>query len=270
MKITIINHTTLGRLQNKNEKNEKKYTREELDDFVAQLREGTFRQKYVRDYNKEVCFAAEWQKVNGELKSKAINPLVLLSLENLRDLATVEAYKRLATMQPYTLLCFIGHDGHSLHIVCRYSGLLLNAYRKLHYIYSSQLGTPLSEQEPTLETSCKVSYDQLYAQLYAELQQGRRYWFEDEENQRIIQQNADFQQVNDYEKMILLTYLPPEDTDIEEKFILVQDIMKRLAILFPTFVIGKNTYKDIGKTLVSMGYEYRKRNKGAAYRIKEI
>ena len=111
MKITIIN----------NERNEKRYTREELDEFVAQLKDGTFRRYEVRDNNKEVCFAAEWMKQNGELKTKSINALVLLSLENLRDLATVQEYKRLATQQPYTLLCFLGHDGHSLRIVCPYT-----------------------------------------------------------------------------------------------------------------------------------------------------
>ncbi len=36
-----------------------------------------------------------------------------------------------------------------------------------------------------------INYDQLYAQLYAELEQGRRYWFEDEENARIMQQNLE-------------------------------------------------------------------------------
>ncbi len=157
MKITIIN----------NERNEKRYTRMELDEFVAQLQDGTYRQQYVRDYTKEVCFAAEWMKQGGELKTKSLNSLVLLSLENLRDLATVEAYKQQATQQPYTLLCFLGHDGHSLHIVCSYSisdgepseTALLNSFRKLHYIYSSQLGTPLAEQEPSFETTCKVSYD---------------------------------------------------------------------------------------------------------------
>ena len=157
MKITIIN----------SERNEKRYTREELEAFVAQLRDGTYRQQYVRDFNKEVCFAAEWVKLNGELKAKSYNCLTLLSLENLRDLSTVEEYKRLAILQPYTLLCFMGHDGHSLHIVCPYTvsdgnpseTTLLNAFRKLHYIYSSQLGTPLAEHEPTFETSCKASYD---------------------------------------------------------------------------------------------------------------
>ena len=129
--------------------------------------DGTYRQQYVRDFNKEVCFAAEWVKLNGELKAKSHNCLILLSLENLRDLSTVEEYKRLAILQPYTLLCFMGHDGHSLHIVCPYTvsdghpseTALLNAFRKLHYIYSSQLGTPLAEHEPTFETSCKASYD---------------------------------------------------------------------------------------------------------------
>ena len=168
MRITIIN----------TDRNEKRYSREELEEFVAQLRDGTYRQQYVRDFNKEVCFAAEWVKQNGELKAKSYNCLILLSLENLRDLSTVGEYKRLATLQPYTLLCFLGHDGHSLHIVCQYTiaapdtegnhkaqsfmlnaQSLTNAFRKLHYIYSSQLGTPLAEHEPTFETSCKASYD---------------------------------------------------------------------------------------------------------------
>ena len=157
MRITIINL----------DKNEKRYAREELDEFVAQLKDGTYRQQYISDYSKEVCFAAEWVKQSGMLKAKSYNSLVLLSLENLRDMSTVEEYKRLTTLQPYTLLCFMGHDGHSLHIVCPYAvsesttngQSMLNAFRKLHYIYSSQLGTPLAEHEPTFETSCKVSYD---------------------------------------------------------------------------------------------------------------
>jgi len=150
MKITIIN----------TERSEKRYTRVELEEFVAQLKDGTYRQtSTTRDARKEVCFAAEWQKQNGELKVRNDNHLILLSLENLRDLATVREYKDLANRQLYTLLCFIGDDGHSLHIVCRYTGLLLNAYRKLHYIYSTQLGTQVANYEPTLAASCKASYD---------------------------------------------------------------------------------------------------------------
>ena len=157
MKITIINI----------EKKEKRYSRVELDEFVAQLKAGAFRESGTRDSCREVCFAAEWVKQKGEVKVKSLNCLVLLSIENLRDLPTVREYKELAVRQLYTLLCFIGDDGHSLHIVCRYdmtNGVpsdtsQLNAFRKLHYIYSSQLGTPVANHEPTLATTCKASYD---------------------------------------------------------------------------------------------------------------
>ena len=73
-----------------------------------------------------------------------------------------------------------------------------------------------------------IDYDQLYAQLYAELQQGRRYWNNDEENARIIRQNVHFQQVFDYGHMIELTYLSPEETPEDEEFIMLKTIMKRL------------------------------------------
>ena len=157
MKITIIN----------TERNEQRFTREELDLFVAQLQDGTYRQDYVFNNHKKVCFTTEWAKQSGELKAKNLNPLVLLSLENLRDLPTAEEYKRLAARLPYTLLCFLGHDGHSLRIIAPFEvsegeitkTSLLNAYRKLHYIYSSQLGTPLANDEPSFESSCQVSYD---------------------------------------------------------------------------------------------------------------
>ena len=88
MKITIIN----------NERNEKRYTRVELEEFVAQLKDGFYRERDLRDSHKEVCFAAEWLKTNGELKAKALNSLVLLSLENLRDLATVRENKEHSTL----------------------------------------------------------------------------------------------------------------------------------------------------------------------------
>ena len=160
MKITIIN----------GEKKVKRYTRVDLDEFVAQLKDGTYLDEYSsRASRKEVCFSAEWVKMSGELKAKVRNPLVLLSLENLRDLATVREYKELAIRQLYTLLCFIGDDGHSVQIVCRYDvtdgeptdTTLLNAFRKLHYIYSSQLGTQLAKREPSFKSCCKTSYDPL-------------------------------------------------------------------------------------------------------------
>ncbi len=157
MKITII----------RSEKDEKRYTRVDVDDFVKLLREGSYLSAVSREPLRQVCFAAEWQKQNGELKVKEVNHLALLSLENLRDLPTAEDYKRQASRLPYTMLCFLGHDGHSLHIVCPYQSAddgnqhqaYVNAYRKLHYIYSSQLCTRLADEEATFAVSCQAAYD---------------------------------------------------------------------------------------------------------------
>ena len=157
MNITIVN----------NQSKVTRYTRVSIEQFVGMVADNESRHNFAEDYKKEVCFAAEWQKRGGEVELKERNALVLLSLENLRDLTTAVGYQHLANRQPYTMLTFLGYDGHSLHIVCPYSvsdggiteAALLNAFRKYHYIYTSQLGTPVSEKEPSFKTSCPVSYD---------------------------------------------------------------------------------------------------------------
>ena len=120
-----------------------------------------------------------------------------------------------------------------------------------------------------IDNSGIINYDQLYSQLCQELQEGRRYWFEDEENERIIHQNENFQQVFNLEKMIELTFLPPEETSEDTKPTLLQDIMDKLSKKFPTFTIRKNTDIELGRKLTQMGYSHKKITKGSAFTVKE-
>ena len=62
-------------------KGEPTFSRVELDEFVRRLGNGTYRQTFVSEFKKEVCFAAVWQKQSGKLNMKCKNQLVLLSLE---------------------------------------------------------------------------------------------------------------------------------------------------------------------------------------------
>ena len=103
-----------------------------------------------------------------------------------------------------------------------------------------------------IDNSGMINYDMLYAQLYTELQQGRRYWFEDEENARIMQQNEPFQQVSNYEQMIALTFLAPEETSEDAVFVSLQLIV------------------EIGKRLTKMGYQHKRSNKGSVFKVEEI
>ncbi len=159
MNITII--TT--------KKNSKSFSRMPLDLLVETMKKGGLASHTSARGERSVCFAAEWLKRDGAATLRLRNPLVLLSLENLRDKATVDDYKRQACLLPYTALCFAGHDGHSLHIVSAFAVAedeltdmaLINAFRKSRYIYSSQLGTQLADRDPAWDSACPVSCDPL-------------------------------------------------------------------------------------------------------------
>ena len=115
-----------------------------------------------------------------------------------------------------------------------------------------------------------IAHDHLYAQLCEELRQGRHYWFEEEENTRIMKQNEQFRLVSNYEQMIALTYLPPEQTPHDAKPITIQQVMKRLEELFPTFSVTKTADVELGKRLTRMGYERKRNSKGAAFVLQEL
>ena len=60
MKITIVNH----------ERNIKRYTRVDLDEFVAQLADGTYAPAGYHEPTRDVCFAAE-VGLSGEIRPVA-------------------------------------------------------------------------------------------------------------------------------------------------------------------------------------------------------
>ena len=111
MNITIITQ----------KKNEKSYSRMPLEQLVENIKNGNMASHTLSGAERGICFAAEWRKRDGAAELRQRNPLVLLALENLRDRATVQEYKRQACLVPYTLLCFAGPDGHSLYIVSTYT-----------------------------------------------------------------------------------------------------------------------------------------------------
>ena len=76
--------------------------------------------------------------------------------------------------------------------------------------------------------------------------------------------------MSSYEEMIRRTYLAPEETPTNAKTVTLQDMLKRLAELFPTFTITKGTDMELGRRLVRMGYKKARRAKGSAFVIQEI
>ena len=122
-----------------------------------------------------VCFASEFRRRNGCRQLVARNALVLIEIDGLADFATAVSVRCATARQPYTLLAFIGANGRSVEIVCRislansalstlddatYRLHIVEGYRRLHYVYSSQLGVSIPLQAPTDDRMCLMSVDE--------------------------------------------------------------------------------------------------------------
>ena len=120
-----------------------------------------------------LCFAAEFRRMNGTRQLLRRNALVLLEIDGLKDYATAVNMRNAAARQPYTLMAFVGANGCSVEIVCRISQMdgsvpadddmfhriMSEGYKRLHYVYSSQLGVNIPLLAPVDDAMCLMSAD---------------------------------------------------------------------------------------------------------------
>lgn len=120
-----------------------------------------------------LCFAAEYRRCNGRRKVLRRNGLVLIEIDGLKDFDTAVKLRNSAARQLYTLLVFIGANGCSVEILCSVSQidgsmpvddaafcrLMAEGYRRLHYVYSSQLGVNIPLAAPAADAMCLMSAD---------------------------------------------------------------------------------------------------------------
>lgn len=115
-----------------------------------------------------------------------------------------------------------------------------------------------------IDTLTPIEYEQLYAQLLAEISRGDRYWFDEADNARIIGMNRRFERVGSIEKMIEDTFCPSESGSSAMS---VNDIIEVLDRTFPNFHLTKNINSEVGKALIHLGYQPKKTNTCQMYHI---
>ena len=120
-----------------------------------------------------LCFASEFRRRDGRRQLLRRNALVLLEIDGLTDYAAAASLRRAAARQPYTLLTFVGANGRSVEIVCRaamtdgstpcddkaYRRMMAEAYKRLHYVYSAQLGVNMPLPVLADDAMCLMSAD---------------------------------------------------------------------------------------------------------------
>ena len=122
--------------------------------------------------------------------------------------------------------------------------------------------------ENQIDTLTPVDYPQFYAQLMAEIARGDRYWFDEDENKRIIEENRKFERIGNLEKMISLTFQPADGED-KPKTMSVDEIVEILNKSFPNFHLTKNINAEVGKALNHLGYVSHKTKTCQKYNIEK-
>ena len=111
-----------------------------------------------------------------------------------------------------------------------------------------------------------VDYAQLYAQLVTEISEGRRYWFDDADNQRIISENRHFERIGSIERMISESFQPTSEDD-NSNLLSVEEIVGILNKRFPNFHLTKNINAEVGRALNQLGYKPHKTNTCQKYHL---
>ena len=85
----------------------------------------------------------------------------------------------------------------------------------------------------TIDTNKAIDYEQLYAQAMYELDHGERYWFDQEEEKIMVENNREFEQVS-LEEQLFYRYFRPakekEDGEWLSPAEILEDIKKNSAI----------------------------------------
>jgi len=99
-----------------------------------------------------------------------------------------------------------------------------------------------------------INHDQIYAQLKHEVMvQKERYWFTNEETERIQNLNLPFMKIGNIEKMIELCVEPVEGNTIGQ-YITTNDIITCVKEKFPEADISKLSTVKVGRVMKSLGY----------------
>ena len=169
---------TLVTLINKRKRKET-YSRYTLKKAVEAIQTGKLKNgKLLKDQTEppRICFASAIQKQKGQEWDLTYNGLILMEINNLPDRKTAEEVRNEAAMIDYTLLAFVGADGRSVKLVCQafernswqkeggywkseVEKFNLNAYAKLHYLYSTQLAIRVDNIQPSMRSNCQMSHD---------------------------------------------------------------------------------------------------------------
>lgn len=122
----------------------------------------------------------------------------------------------------------------------------------------------------TINNDSKIEYEQLYAQLLHEVRDEKlRYWYTNEETQRIQKLNAPYEQTLDLEQMIDCMFRKPQGNEKHGAFTSL-DIRKILKQQYPDVADSQLNSIKIGKAMKEMKVARVKSKRGVSYSLIQL
>ena len=115
-----------------------------------------------------------------------------------------------------------------------------------------------------IDNETPIDYDQLYAQLLAEVEAGERYWMTEEETRALQRANAPYQSTLDLERIILDCFRQPAE-DEPCKPISMTAILDIVMHDYPTVRPLHSTKIQLGHALLNNGFLSKREGPGMLY-----
>jgi predicted P-loop ATPase len=124
--------------------------------------------------------------------------------------------------------------------------------------------------EGDIDFQTPVYYEQLYAQLLEEIQNGERYWLTKEEEQALMNHNRQYQQLNGLGEMLLSIIERPQSGDNDARWFSLKELSALLKKNFKGFKEEEGTFRKIGNFLNRPEYKFesKRHTNGIQYLIK--
>lgn len=122
------------------------------------------------------------------------------------------------------------------------------------------------EAEHRIDLHTPIDYEQLYAQLRAELDSGADYGLTDEEREAMAVQNSPFQEADNLVKMVSMLYAPaPKNKRVKATDI--DAIIDRLMKEYPYWTPGEHVNQDVGFALQEAGFVRTRIHGRSCYKV---
>ena len=121
-----------------------------------------------------------------------------------------------------------------------------------------------------IDFSDTLDHDQLYAQLKQEIADGRKYWLNDDEIERLIEENARFQRIDSLAEMIAEKFCKPETAE-QGRWYSTTEVLEHLKKSYGKTLLKNVTPKKIGDIMGSrlFSFESKHTKSGTKYFVAE-